>query len=360
MQGGSRQMASSVTFEEDVLRHIENNPGKCTHATVERVLNRSRRTLVECLLWHYYVHSVYNESIPWVLLVILDAGSCSMNPHLHHRRSKWRSDNSLDSHSGGPGFDSQSGHPDFDFPWFPEIAPGEYWDGSLTKAMADSAPFLPQSLFPVKLALEFSLLKYSRSRIRRNWTLLIYGDCGRNAKQAVQMYWEMSKTNVLRILLQRKFYPCHVALHQVLYEGNFQQRVQFCRFVLMSIRDESNFLKNILLTDKATFTNHRCVNLRIMHYWATENPLWVRQVEHQQHWKVNVWCGIVGDYVTGPYLSQGTITSCMYARFLRETIPVLLADMPLDICRGMWFQHDGCPSHFALVARQVLTLSYLL
>ncbi|KAJ8869305.1 hypothetical protein PR048_030879 [Dryococelus australis] len=55
-------------------------------------------------------------------------------------------------HSGGPGFDSRFGHPDFGFRWFPEITPGECWDGSLTKAMADSFSFLPQSLSPVQLA----------------------------------------------------------------------------------------------------------------------------------------------------------------------------------------------------------------
>ncbi|KAJ8897299.1 hypothetical protein PR048_002645 [Dryococelus australis] len=53
---------------------------------------------------------------------------------------------------GGPGFDSLSSHPDFGFPLFPEIMLGECWDGSLTKAMADSFPYLTQSLFPVQLA----------------------------------------------------------------------------------------------------------------------------------------------------------------------------------------------------------------
>ncbi|KAJ8898445.1 hypothetical protein PR048_003805 [Dryococelus australis] len=48
--------------------------------------------------------------------------------------------NTLTSHSGGPWFDFRSGHPDFGFPWFPEITPGELWDGSHTKAMADSLP----------------------------------------------------------------------------------------------------------------------------------------------------------------------------------------------------------------------------
>ncbi|KAJ8870341.1 hypothetical protein PR048_029362 [Dryococelus australis] len=52
----------------------------------------------------------------------------------------------------GSGFDSRSGHPDFGSPRFPEIAPGECWDEALTKAMADSFPSLPQSLFPVQLA----------------------------------------------------------------------------------------------------------------------------------------------------------------------------------------------------------------
>ncbi|KAJ8873781.1 hypothetical protein PR048_024615 [Dryococelus australis] len=51
-----------------------------------------------------------------------------------------------------PGFDSRSGHPEFGFPWFPEIAPGDCWDGSLTKATADSFPDLRQSLFPAQFA----------------------------------------------------------------------------------------------------------------------------------------------------------------------------------------------------------------
>ncbi|KAJ8896502.1 hypothetical protein PR048_001846 [Dryococelus australis] len=42
-----------------------------------------------------------------------------------------RSGNSLDSHSGGPGFDSRPGYPDFGFPWFHEDIRGECWDGTV-------------------------------------------------------------------------------------------------------------------------------------------------------------------------------------------------------------------------------------
>ncbi|KAJ8891907.1 hypothetical protein PR048_004463 [Dryococelus australis] len=51
-----------------------------------------------------------------------------------------------------PGFDSQSGHPDFGFPWFSEITPGKCWNRSQAKAVANSFPILPPSLFPLKLA----------------------------------------------------------------------------------------------------------------------------------------------------------------------------------------------------------------
>ncbi|KAJ8894897.1 hypothetical protein PR048_000204 [Dryococelus australis] len=54
--------------------------------------------------------------------------------------------NSLDSHSGGSGFDSWFGHPDFGSPWFSVITPGECWVGFLTKAIADSFPILPMQL----------------------------------------------------------------------------------------------------------------------------------------------------------------------------------------------------------------------
>ncbi|KAJ8866364.1 hypothetical protein PR048_032207 [Dryococelus australis] len=66
--------------------------------------------------------------------------------------ARWRSGNSVDSHSEGPRFDSRSGHPDFGFQLFSEITPGECWDEPLTKATADSFPILPEFLSPVQLA----------------------------------------------------------------------------------------------------------------------------------------------------------------------------------------------------------------
>ena len=48
------------------------------------------------------------------------------------------------------------------------------------------------------------------------------------------------------------------------------------------------------------------------------------------------------------------LTGFAYRIFLQEVLPTLLEDVPLNIHRRMWFQHDGAPAHFYRGARQVL------
>ncbi|KAJ8875314.1 hypothetical protein PR048_023209 [Dryococelus australis] len=103
--------------------------------------------------------------------------ACQTGSDLKSERGGANCAKSQDSHSEGPGFDSRSGNTDFGFPLFPEITPGECWDGSLTKkGMADSFPFLPQSLFPVQLA---PSLMTSLPTIHSRWThseMFVYGE----------------------------------------------------------------------------------------------------------------------------------------------------------------------------------------
>ncbi|CAK9813757.1 hypothetical protein ANTPLA_LOCUS7964 [Anthophora plagiata] len=68
-----------------------------------------------------------------------------------------------------------------------------------------------------------------------------------------------------------------------------------------------------------------------MHYWSVENPHWLRQVQNQR-----------------------TLNGRKYADILTNELSILLEDVPLQYRSGMWFHHDGCPAHNALVARNVL------
>ncbi|EZA55092.1 hypothetical protein X777_05364 [Ooceraea biroi] len=66
-----------------------------------------------------------------------------------------------------------------------------------------------------------------------------------------------------------------------------------------------------------------------MHYWAEDNPHWLRQVQHQHPWTVNVWCGIIGNHIIGPFFIEGTLNEQKYANFLRHELQILLHDVPL-------------------------------
>lgn len=168
----------------------------------------------------------------------------------------------------------------------------------------------------------------------------------------------ISQTSVMRILHRQKFHPYHVSLHQELHGNDFARRVQFCEWAHQQIRGQQIALRQILFSDEAHFTNHGEVNRHNMHYWATENPRWLRQVEHQRPWSVNVWCGIMGDHIIGPYFIDGTLNGQKYADFLTNELPLLLEDVSLQDRLNMWFQHDGCPAHNANIARRLLDREY--
>ncbi|XP_011864210.1 PREDICTED: uncharacterized protein LOC105560037 [Vollenhovia emeryi] len=93
-----------------------------------------------------------------------------------------------------------------------------------------------------------------------------------------------------------------------------------------------------------------------MHYWSVENPHWLRQVEHQRPW--NVWCGILGTQVIGPYFIEGNLNGQMYSDFLDNVLPILMEDVPLQTRMDMWFQHNGCPAHYSRISQEVLNRNY--
>lgn len=98
-----------------------------------------------------------------------------------------------------------------------------------------------------------------------------------------------------------RLHPYHIVLHQALIEQNFDNRLNYCQWMLGMLEENRNFLTEILWTDEATFSSDGRVNRHNMHYWSAENPHWLREVQHQGRWSLNVWCGIIGDRIIGPY-----------------------------------------------------------
>ena len=97
------------------------------------------------------------------------------------------------------------------------------------------------------------------------------------------------------------------------------------------IGDDPEFLSHILWSDEATFCCDGNVNRHNMHYWAEVNPHWMREVQHQARWSVNVWVGVLGDQIIGPFIFNETLNGERYLDFLTHQLPLLLEDVPLEI-----------------------------
>lgn len=168
----------------------------------------------------------------------------------------------------------------------------------------------------------------------------------------------ISKTSVQKILIDHKLHPYHLVIHQSLSEADFDHRLNFCNWLSNMCNENHQFLSHILWTDEATFTNAGGVNLHNMHYWSAENPHWMRETDFQNRWSVNVWCGIVGNKIIGPFIFDGRLNGATYLEFLRNQLPILLEDVPLETRRNLWFQQDGCPAHYSREVQEFLNLQF--
>ena len=158
----------------------------------------------------------------------------------------------------------------------------------------------------------------------------------------------ISQRFVLRMLHQHKFHPYRMSLHQDLYGNDFLKRVNFRNWIRSKMRPDVPFLSYVLFSDEANFENTGNVNRHNMHYWANENPRWIRTAPFQHPWSINSWCGIVGDHVIGPHFFEGRLTGQVYVNFLQNVLPQLMEDVPLA---HDFFSTSGSGSGFVCPAR---------
>lgn len=115
-----------------------------------------------------------------------------------------------------------------------------------------------------------------------------------------------------------------------------------------------NFLPLILFTDEAGFSRDGVMNTHNMHYWSDENLHQTVIRNHQYGFSLNVWAGIIDNYLIGPFRLPRRLTGELYRHFLENELNTLLEDVPLDIIRRMYYMHDGAPAHFSRRARAYL------
>lgn len=134
-------------------------------------------------------------------------------------------------------------------------------------------------------------------------------------------------------------------------------REAFAEIILRKHTEDNTFLHRIFWTDEATFTRGGYHNSHNLHFYAPENPHLARPVNFQRQFKLNVWAAVVDNKVIGPHYFDGNLNGEIYAHFLEHDLPLLLERAELNIHR-LWFQHDGAPPHYSVVARTALNIMF--
>ena len=167
-----------------------------------------------------------------------------------------------------------------------------------------------------------------------------------------------SSSTVHRLLRVEGLYPFRYRPVQGLHPDDFQRRIDFCEWLLQQHEADNAFIAHILWTDEACFTRDGVFNSHNSHMWSESNPHAIRPQRHQVRWSVNVWAGILGNRMIGPYLLPERLTGHSYLVFLRDVLTDFLDDIPLAAIHGLWFQHDGAPAHFSSPVRNWLDMEY--
>ena len=73
---------------------------------------------------------------------------------------------------------------------------------------------------------------------------------------------------------------------------------------------------------------------------------------------MNVWCGVLGNRLIGPFVFDNNLTGKTYEAFPRNELPGLLEDIPLTERSQMYFQRDGTHPHYTRHVREYLNESF--
>jgi hypothetical protein len=116
------------------------------------------------------------------------------------------------------------------------------------------------------------------------------------------------------ILQDEDLYPYHYSRVQGLMPHDYHHRLQYCEWLLRE--HDPGFSEHILWPDEVAFTREDVFNSHNSHLWAQHNPHVAHEWGHQFRWSINVWAGIIGSCVDGPYLLPDRLNGRAYCVFV--------------------------------------------
>lgn len=197
--------------------------------------------------------------------------------------------------------------------------------------------------------------KKNCSEDKENNVLLAITENPEISTRAIESTTGVAKSTSQFILTKNKFHPYKFATCQGLRPGDAERRLTFCEWYTRQCQENENFPFQIIWSDESMFHNNGVFNRKNCHYWAKENPRLYKSVRHQHRFGFNVWVGICGTRIIGPFFYDQSLTSDRYLNLLRNEIEESLDTLPLAIVQNFWFQQDGAPAHNSRAVREYLS-----
>lgn len=168
----------------------------------------------------------------------------------------------------------------------------------------------------------------------------------------------VSTRTVNKILKKNGYKSYKVQKTHEIFPGDNFARMEFCESVMEMANRQENFLRNIVFTDESSFPLHGRHNPSIVRYWSRENLHRFFEYRTQYPQKLNVWGGIFGEYMIGPFFIEGNLTGPKYLKLLQQQIVPEIQRLAGQRFNEIWFQQDGCPAHNNLLVREYLNQTF--
>jgi len=190
---------------------------------------------------------------------------------------------------------------------------------------------------------------------RENNVLLAVTENPETSVRKIDHTTGVAKSTAHFILRKQRFHPYKFRVCQGLRPGDEERRRTFCEWYTRKCQDDENFPHTIIWSDESMVTNNGIFNRRNTHYWSRDNPRVHRMARHQHRFGFNMWVGIFGTRLIGPFFYNASLTSENYLNLLENDLEEALDNLPIAEVRNCWFQQDGAPAHNALIVREYLS-----
>lgn len=161
----------------------------------------------------------------------------------------------------------------------------------------------------------------------------------------------VSKSTVHRILKEQKFHLYIIKLVHELNEDDFDRRLEFCEYYSNLLSDHQNLLYNVCFSDECSFYLHGEINRHNCRYWSDSNPHLYRETYTQNPQKLNVWAGILGNNIVGPFF-------ILLRNDINPRITEILEQDDQLTENELVYQQDGAPPHYTAPVRQFLNETF--